>query len=90
MGNHTDSTNRALGKYSHSEDKTVHTSQVIAANNLHGSTEAKTYHHSDWENHTLSEGSPLAGISVVSMNAGESLRGCQHQQPAGCVGIHSH
>lgn len=38
----------------------------------------------------LSEEWPLAGISAVSKNVVESLQGCQHQQPAGCVWIRSH
>lgn len=38
----------------------------------------------------LSEGLPLAGISVASMNAVESLQGYPHQWPAGYVWIRSH
>lgn len=49
----------------------------------------RLYHHIGWENHMLSEGWPLAGISAASMNAFESLRGCPHQGPAGRAWIRS-
>lgn len=55
-----------------------------------GASKHRLYHHIGWENHMLSEGLQLAGISVASMNAAESVQGCPHQQPAGCAWIRSH